>query len=200
MEELNVDLNERRVDGDGVAYTFQEYVVFYGFQTARTLWQTNSAEQPVDIIVGHSESHDEKPGDINSAAQPVDIIATAAGIVQPFATQTARWWHWLEYVSPPLPSSPLSSVGQPAVSVPPAPPPTAPPRDRIRLESPNALQPRNLLLCALQFKATFLLGIFRETRMLMDRLLNSKPCRKHLMSFGRKSSDTKALHHRSARK
>ena len=69
MEALSLDLNERRVDGDGEAYTFQEYVVCYGLQTARTLWQSNSAEQPVDIIVGHSESHDETPGDINSAAQ-----------------------------------------------------------------------------------------------------------------------------------
>ena len=45
---------------------------------------------------------------------------------------------------PPPPSPPLSSVGQPAVSVPPAPPPTAPPRDRIRLESANELQARIL--------------------------------------------------------
>jgi len=74
MEELNVDLNERRVDGDGEAYTFKDYVDFYGFKIGLTRWQTNSAEQPVDTIVGHPDSRAEQSGDINDAEQPVDTI------------------------------------------------------------------------------------------------------------------------------
>ena len=41
---------------------------------ALTRWQTNSAEQPVDTIVGHPQSRAEQSGDINSAEQPVDTI------------------------------------------------------------------------------------------------------------------------------
>ena len=73
MEAVSLNLTERRVAWDGEAYTFTEYAEFYGFQRALTFWQTNSAEQPVDTIVGHPGSHAEQPGDINSAAQPVDI-------------------------------------------------------------------------------------------------------------------------------
>ena len=71
-----LNLKERRVAMDGAAYTFEEYVDYYGFQKALTLWQTNSAEQPVDTIVGHPESHAEQPGDINSAEQPVGTIVS----------------------------------------------------------------------------------------------------------------------------
>ena len=54
-------LSERRVAWDGAAYTFAEYADHYGFQSAHDLWQTNSAEQPVDTIVGHPESRAEQP-------------------------------------------------------------------------------------------------------------------------------------------
>ena len=56
METLNLNLTEHRGARDGKAYTFAEYVDFYGFQCALTLWQTNSAEQPVDTNVGHTLS------------------------------------------------------------------------------------------------------------------------------------------------
>ena len=56
MEALNLNLTEHRGARDGKAYTFAEYVDFYGFQCALTLWQTNSAEQPVDTNVGHTLS------------------------------------------------------------------------------------------------------------------------------------------------
>jgi hypothetical protein len=81
MEALSLNLTERRVVWDGETYTFEEYVDFYGFQSALTRWQTNSAEQPVDTIVGHPESRAEQPGDINSAAQPVDLTASSVSSV-----------------------------------------------------------------------------------------------------------------------
>ena len=84
MEELSLDLNDRRVDGDGEAYTFEEYVDFYGFKSALSRWQTNSAEQPLDTIGGNPESRAEQPGDINSAAQPVHITARSlSSVVKP---------------------------------------------------------------------------------------------------------------------
>ena len=66
MEELSLDLNERRVDGDGVAYTFEEYVDICGFSLEEQLcvaalsrWRTNSAEQPVDtsLCLYHHHHH-----------------------------------------------------------------------------------------------------------------------------------------------
>ena len=162
METVNFGLNERRVDQDGQAYTFQEYLEFYGSQSGKTRWKTNSAEQPVDAIVGRPESRAEQHGNINSAAPPVDITASSVssvvkpdGFVPTFVPQTAppeqapssaplspRWE--LVHLPPPPPSPPVSSVAQPAVSVPPPPPPTAVPRARIRLESAKELQTRIL--------------------------------------------------------
>ena len=60
MEALSLNLAERRVACDGEAYTFKEYVDFYGFN-ALSRWQTSSAEQPVDTIVGQSESKRKGP-------------------------------------------------------------------------------------------------------------------------------------------
>ena len=60
MEALSLNLAERRVACDGEAYTFKEYVDFYGFN-ALSRWQTSSAEQPVGTIVGQSESKRKGP-------------------------------------------------------------------------------------------------------------------------------------------
>jgi len=92
MEELSLDLNEGRVVGDGVAYTFEEYVDICGFSLEEQLcvaalsrWRTNSAEQPVDTIGANPESLAEQHGDINSAAQPVHLTASSRA----FSTTTA---------------------------------------------------------------------------------------------------------------
>ena len=71
-----LSLSDRRVAGNGEAYTFAEYVDYYGFQSALSLWQTNSAEHPVDTIVGHLESRAEHPRDINSAEESVGTIVS----------------------------------------------------------------------------------------------------------------------------
>ena len=60
MEALSLNLAERRVACDGESYTFKESVDFYGFN-ALSRWQTSSAEQPVDTIVGQSESKRKGP-------------------------------------------------------------------------------------------------------------------------------------------
>ena len=85
MEASSINLNERRVAQNGEAYTFAEYVDFFGFQHALTLWQTHSAEQPVDTTGGPPESRAEQPGDMNSAEQPVD---TTVGPPESRASQT----------------------------------------------------------------------------------------------------------------
>ena len=88
MEELSLDLNEGRVVGDGVAYTFEEYVDICGFSLEEQLcvaalsrWRTNSAEQPLDTIGANPESLAEQHGDINSAAQPVHLTASSLSSV-----------------------------------------------------------------------------------------------------------------------
>ena len=81
MEASSINLNERRVAQNGEAYTFAEYVDFYGFQHALTLWQTHSAEQPVDTTRGPPESRAEQPEDMNSAEQPVDTIIGPLSLV-----------------------------------------------------------------------------------------------------------------------
>ena len=84
METVNFGLNERRVDQDGQAYTFQEYLEFYGFQSGKTRWKSNSAERLVDAIVGRPESRAEQHGNINSDAPPVDITASSvSSVVKP---------------------------------------------------------------------------------------------------------------------
>ena len=73
MQALSIDLTERRVALNGEAYTFTEYAEFYGVERGLTFWETatvwlpNSAEQPVDTILGHPESRAEQHGDATSA-------------------------------------------------------------------------------------------------------------------------------------
>ena len=100
MEELSLDLNEGRVVGDGVAYTFEEYVDICGFSLEEQLcvaalsrWRTNSAEQPVDTIGANPESLAEQHGDINSAAQPVHLTASSlSSVVDGSLSYGHRFW------------------------------------------------------------------------------------------------------------
>ena len=100
MEELSLDLNEGRVVGDGVAYTFEEYIDICGFSLEEQLcvaalsrWRTNSAEQPVDTIGANPESLAEQPGDINSAAQPVHLTASSlSSVVDGSLSYGHRFW------------------------------------------------------------------------------------------------------------
>ena len=48
-----------------------------------SIMASNSAEQPVDTIVGHTEARAEQPGDINSAEQPeVTIVGHSESRVE----------------------------------------------------------------------------------------------------------------------
>jgi hypothetical protein len=89
MEALSIDLTERRVALNGEAYTVTEYAEFYGVERGLTFWETatvwlpNSAEQPVDTILGHPESRAEQHGDATSAAQQLAMQNAKASAQQP---------------------------------------------------------------------------------------------------------------------
>jgi hypothetical protein len=66
-ESAVLNLNERRIDLDGEAYTFEEFASYHGFASGITIWQKSerldSADQPVVITVSPPE---------DSAAPPVE--------------------------------------------------------------------------------------------------------------------------------
>ena len=57
-----VNLLERRRDWDGQAYTFLEFVAFYGATAGLAYWRLGGAEQPVDPTASSAESSDPQPG------------------------------------------------------------------------------------------------------------------------------------------
>ena len=62
-----LNLNERRMAWDGEAYTFLQFVEYYGVTAGLAHWMLDSAEQPVGPTASFAEG---------SAEQPVGIIAS----------------------------------------------------------------------------------------------------------------------------
>ena len=86
-----VNLLERRRDWDGQAYTFLEFVAFYGATAGLAYWRLGGAEQPVDPTASSAESSDPQPGRCELIIFFIDYVPRSVLAQGRIATVCRHW-------------------------------------------------------------------------------------------------------------